>query len=73
MMLFAILLCAVSVGTAYAASHHCGLGLVAALAALVVWARQLGIGTGVCVLLGCWALLATILPVLATVLPENPH
>jgi len=79
MMLLAIVLCAFSVGAIYAASPHCpwpwrrrlrragiGMGLAAALAALMVWNQYLGFGASLCVLVGCWALLALILPALAT-------
>jgi len=79
MMLLAIVLCAFSVGATYAASPHCpwpwprrlrragiGTGLASALVALMVWNQYLGFGAGLCVLAGCWALLASILPTIAT-------
>jgi len=80
--LAAIVLCMVSVGAAYTASRHCRwswlcrlphagiwIGLMSALAAFIVWSRELGIGAALCLVLGCWALLAAALPMIAAALP----
>jgi len=80
----AIMLCAVSMSAIYAVSAQCrwpwlrrlrragiSVGWTAALAAFIIWSRELGIGTALCVLLGCWTVWAMILPLIATVLLEK--
>jgi len=74
----AVALSLASALAAYARSAHCrwpvlrrmhrsgaAAGVVLASAASVLWIVELGVGAGLCAMVGCWMLAAIVLPYLA--------
>jgi hypothetical protein len=53
--------------------HGSAAGALLAIASLVAWIAALGVGTGLCAMLGCWMMAMMALPCLAALTETSPR
>ncbi len=53
--------------------HGNGTGILLAVASLAAWIAALGVGAGLCAMLGCWMLAMVVLPYLAVLTETSPR